>query len=76
MDAHLKLDAKCEDRARENKLDADAKNDGAMEVGNVDDAGSESQQGAGGWEAAGWAGEEGRRWPGNCAGQNDGEMRC
>ena len=46
-----------------------------MEVGNVNDASSDSQQDAGGWEAAGWAGEEGRWWPDDWNGQNEDDAR-
>ena len=55
------------------KLDADAENDDAMEVGDVDDVGSEGQRGAGGWEATGRVDREGYWWPDNWGDQNEGE---
>eukprot|EP00959_Pyramimonas_sp_CCMP1952_P461238 9481258-Pyramimonas_sp.AAC.3 len=70
IDTFQKLYSKCEDGARKKKLDSDAKNKDAMDIGQVYGVHSSTS-----WEATGWIDEEGNWWPddGNWWNEVDGE---
>ena len=74
--ARQKRYAEFEDWARGANSDADTRYNDAMEVGGVEDVGSEGQRESGGREAAGRVADDGCRWSANLHGQDEGKARA